>query len=68
MDTPVTNVFVDIRLENETLRAAICQRCGTKIYPPRLLKSHLKYHRAKDLFLEEELRKLQLVMGRMRRK
>ncbi len=68
MDAPVTELFTEIQLENETLRAAICQRCGTKIYPPRLLKSHLQHHRAKDLLLEEEVKKLQLVMGRMRRK
>lgn len=68
METPVSNVFIDIQVENETLRAVICQRCGTKIYPPRLLKSHIHYHRAKENFLEEEMRKLQLVMGRIRRK
>ena len=68
MDTPVTNAFIDIQLENKTVPAAVCQRCGTKIYPPALLKSHLGHHRTRDLVLEEELRKLQFVMGRMRRK
>jgi hypothetical protein len=66
MDAPVSNVFVDIHVENQTYRAAMCPRCGTKIYPTKLLQAHLERHRNRDLLLEEELRKLQLVMGRMR--
>ncbi len=66
MENLITNVFADIQVENETIRAAICPRCSGKIYPPRLLKFHLDRHRLRDLALEGELRKLQLVMGRMR--
>ncbi|HEV8344683.1 MAG TPA: hypothetical protein VGR30_20175 [Candidatus Binatia bacterium] len=66
METPISNVFVDIHVDNQTYRAAMCPRCGTKIYPANLLQAHLERHRRRDLALEEELRKLQLVMGRMR--
>lgn len=68
MEAAVVNLFGDIQVEKETFRAAVCQRCGTKIYPSRLLHAHIERHRAKDRFLEEELRKLQAVMGRMRRR
>lgn len=66
MENSITNVFVDIQVENQTYRAAMCPRCGTKIYPANVLQAHLERHRRRDLVLEEELRKLQLVMCRMR--
>jgi hypothetical protein len=50
------------------MRAAMCQRCGVKIYPPVLLDLHLQRHRMRDEFLREEVKKLQATMGRMKAK
>lgn len=66
MDNPVSNVFIDINVDNETIRAAVCQRCGAKIHPPRLLRLHLDYHQVKDMFLVGELKKLQSAMAKMK--
>jgi hypothetical protein len=52
--------------QNTRVRAAVCGRCGVKIYPPSLLDLHQQRHQLKDRFLEEELKKLQSVFGRMR--
>ena len=66
LETTVGDALTDIHVYNETIRAAICPRCEAKIYPPGLLTMHLDHHRGRDLFLEEERRKLQTTMGRMK--
>lgn len=66
MDASISNLFTEIHVEKEIIRAAMCQRCGAKIHPPKLLRLHLHYHQAKDLFVAGELKKLQAAMGKMK--
>ena len=66
MEFPTSTEFSDIRYEDGTYHAAVCQRCGTKIFPPDLLEAHMDRHQLKDLYLEGELKKLQFAMARMR--
>jgi hypothetical protein len=66
METPTPVEFTDICYENGTYQAAVCQRCGAKMYPAELLEAHMDRHQLKDLFLEGELKKLQYAMARMR--
>jgi hypothetical protein len=56
----------NIHVNDAVYQAAVCHRCGTKIYPIELLDAHLDRHQVKDLFLEGELKRLQYAMGRMR--
>jgi hypothetical protein len=55
-----------ITFDNNVLHAALCHRCGTKIYPVSQMEAHLDRHQVKDMFLEGELKKLQYSMNRMR--
>ncbi len=55
-----------INFDNNVFSAALCHRCGTKIYPANQIDAHLDRHQLKDMFLEGELKKLQYSMGRMR--
>ncbi len=66
MESQILNELSDIRIHDMTYHAAVCQRCGTKIYPAALLDAHLDRHQLKDLYLEGELKRLQYAMGRMR--
>jgi hypothetical protein len=66
METSIASEFSDIQCDNETYHAAVCHRCGTKIYPAEQLEPHLDRHQLKDLYLEGELKRLQFAMGRMR--
>lgn len=66
METSNSTEYFDIHFNNETYPAAVCPRCGTKIYPATLLEAHMDRHQLKDLYLEGELRRLQYAMGRMR--
>ena len=66
MESSVETEFSDIQCDNSVYQAAVCHRCGTKIYPAELLEPHLDRHQLKDLYLEGELKKLQFAMGRMR--
>lgn len=66
MESSISTQFSDIRYEDGTYQAAVCQRCGTKIYPVELLDAHMDRHQIKDLYLEGELKKLQFAMARMR--
>ncbi len=56
----------NIHVNDVVYQAAVCHRCGTKIYPIELLDAHLDRHQVKDLYLEGELKRLQYAMGRMR--
>jgi hypothetical protein len=66
METQVENETVAIQLHDMTYHAAVCHRCGTKIYPAEQLDAHMDRHQLKDLYLEGELKRLQYAMGRMR--
>jgi hypothetical protein len=66
METAETAEYIQISCENSTYNAAVCHRCGTKIFPVELLDAHLDRHQIKDLYLEGELKKLQFAMARMR--
>jgi len=66
METSIASEFSDIHCDNETYHAAVCHRCGSKIYPAELLEPHLDRHQIKDLYIEGELKRLQFAMGRMR--
>jgi hypothetical protein len=66
MESEIVNELSDIHFDNATYHAAVCQRCGTKIYPAGLLDAHMDRHQLKDLYIEGELKRLQYAMGRMR--
>jgi hypothetical protein len=66
MEASINPEFSDIYCDNGIYPAAICHRCGTKIYPAQSLEAHLDRHQIKDLYLEGELKRLQYAMGRMR--
>jgi hypothetical protein len=66
METTITLELSLIQYEDATYHAAVCHRCGTKIYPAEHLEAHLDRHQLKDLYLEGELKKLQFAMARMR--
>jgi len=66
METPSAIEYSDIHFDNGIYHAAVCHRCGAKMYPAELLDAHMDRHQLKDLYLEGELRKLQYAMGRMR--
>ena len=56
----------DIHYEKETFHAAVCNRCGARMFPAELLEAHLDRHELKDMYLQSELKKLQFAMNRMR--
>mgnify|MGYP001396160534 FL=1 len=60
------NEVYDIQFDNATYKAAVCHRCGAKMFPTELLEAHMDRHQLKDMFLESELKKLQYAMNRMR--
>jgi len=64
--TNENNEAYDIQYENTTYQAAVCHRCGAKMFPAELLEAHMDRHQLKDMFLESELKKLQYAMNRMR--
>jgi uncharacterized OB-fold protein len=66
METSIGTSESAINFDNNVFHAALCHRCGTKIYPPKQMEAHLDRHQLKDMFLEGELKKLQYSMGRMR--
>jgi hypothetical protein len=55
-----------ISIDSRRLRAARCEKCGTKIYPRALLDRHLSRHRARQRWFNAELKKLQLTFSHMR--
>ena len=66
MEATVTNETYEIHHENATYQAAVCHRCGAKMFPVELLEAHMDRHQLKDMYLESELKKLQYSMNRMR--
>ena len=55
-----------ISIQQHNLRAAQCEECGAKIYPPSLLEQHLMRHRRRQEWFSTELRKLQYTFSHMR--
>ena len=55
-----------IVIENKTLRAVKCEKCGAKMFPVTLLKPHLTQHRRRQRWINSELRKLQHTFTHMR--
>jgi ribosomal protein S27AE len=47
----VNEVF-DIHYDNATFKAAVCHRCGAKMFPAELLEAHMDRHQLKDMFLD----------------
>ncbi|MGH7823650.1 MAG: C2H2-type zinc finger protein [Candidatus Binatia bacterium] len=66
MEALIASETAEIQVESLIYRAAVCPRCGTKFYPAESLEAHMDRHQLRDLFLEGELKKLQLAMGKMR--
>jgi ribosomal protein S27AE len=66
MEAVVTTETYEIQHKNVTYQAAICHRCGAKMFPVELLEAHMDRHQLKDMYLESELKKLQYSMNRMR--
>ena len=62
----VSNETYNIQHENQVFQAAVCHRCGAKMYPAELLEAHMDRHQLKDMYIEGELKKLQYAMNRMR--
>jgi uncharacterized OB-fold protein len=55
-----------ISIKQHVLRAATCEECGAKMYPPALLEPHLTRHRRRQEWFSTELRKLQYTFSHMR--
>jgi hypothetical protein len=66
MESATTNDSYDIHFEQATFPAAVCHRCGAKMFPAELLEAHMDRHELKDMYLQGELKKLQYSMNRMR--
>ena len=66
MDSAISHEAHEIQYENTTFRAAVCHRCGAKMFPTELLEAHMDRHELKDMYLQGELKKLQYSMNRMR--
>lgn len=66
MESAIGQEFYDIQCEKSTFRAAVCHRCGAKMFPAELLEAHMDRHELKDMYLQSELKKLQYSMNRMR--
>jgi ribosomal protein S27AE len=66
MESATTSESYDIQYEKVTFPAAVCHRCGAKMFPAELLEAHMDRHELKDMYLQGELKKLQYSMNRMR--
>ena len=66
MESSISETSYSIQYDNETFNAAVCHRCGARMFPAELLEAHMDRHELKDLFLQSELKKLQFAMNRMR--
>jgi ribosomal protein S27AE len=66
MEPEISNHNYEIQYEKETFHAAMCHRCGAKMFPVELLEAHMDRHELKDMYLQSELKKLQYSMNRMR--
>ena len=56
----------EIVIDKKKLHAAKCVKCGAKIFPRSLLKSHLSRHQRRQRWLNHELEQLQFTFTHMR--
>lgn len=66
METDTQNNAKVISIDQRTLRAAKCEKCGAKMYPTSLLEPHLTRHERRQHWFNTELRKLQYTFSHMR--
>jgi hypothetical protein len=66
MESAASQEISDIHYDKNTFHAAVCHRCGAKMFPADLLEAHMDRHELKDMYLQSELKKLQYAMNRMR--
>jgi ribosomal protein L34E len=66
MESATPNESHSIQYAKETFKAAVCHRCGAKMFPVELLEAHMDRHELKDMYIQSELKKLQYAMNRMR--
>jgi hypothetical protein len=66
MESTAGQEISDIHYDKNTFQAAVCHRCGAKMFPTDLLEAHMDRHELKDMYLQSELKKLQYAMNRMR--
>ncbi|HEY7218676.1 MAG TPA: hypothetical protein VH985_09810 [Candidatus Binatia bacterium] len=66
MESSIGTDSYDIRYEKEIFHAAVCNRCGARMFPAELLEAHMDRHELKDMYLQSELKKLQFAMNWMR--
>jgi len=66
MEPAINQELYEIHYDKDTFRAAVCHRCGAKMFPAELLEAHMDRHELKDMYLQGELKKLQYSMNRMR--
>jgi ribosomal protein S27AE len=66
MESSINESSYSIQYEKETFNAAVCNRCGARMFPAELLEAHMDRHELKDMYLQGELKKLQFAMNRMR--
>ncbi|HEU4342829.1 MAG TPA: hypothetical protein VFU31_14805 [Candidatus Binatia bacterium] len=66
MQQPLRRGSQAILVEDKKLKAAKCEKCGVKIYPPSLLKPHLDRHQSQHRWFLTELKKLRRTMSHMR--
>jgi hypothetical protein len=55
-----------IQIENKSLPAAKCERCGVKMFPRSLLQPHLTRHQRRQRWFIKELKKIQYTIAHMR--
>ena len=66
MESTINETSYSIQYEKGTYNAAVCHRCGARMFPAELLEAHMDRHELKDMYLQGELKKLQFAMNRMR--
>ncbi len=44
----------------------VCKTCHAKVYPASSLRAHTNLHIVKDLYWQDQIKKLQYYIGRMR--
>jgi uncharacterized OB-fold protein len=66
MEPSVERISKTIVISNKSFRAAQCDQCGAKMYPPKLLQPHLSRHERRNQWFTTELKQLQHTFAHMR--
>ena len=66
METAIRLQASESPSQSQTFKAVICAQCGVKLYPAKLLKTHLYRHRLMQRWFKTELKKLQHTISHMR--